>query len=525
MIHSEFYSEIQQQILKTGLVVLSLMVVSVSAQNQSKIFETYKKDSSTLPDFSYVGYHHGEKDIPKITNYKIYDVTAYGAIPNDDISDKVAIQKTIDAANKNGSGIVFFPKGRFLINEDTDAATSIISKSSKIIFRGSGSTQGGTELFMKNTLPPADPAKMWTVPPIIILSSSGSDKLLSQVANSAAVGSHSITLTTTEGLKEGDWIVLNLLDNSKELIEAELKQYKVEPTWTYLVNKGIDVKVYHQIKEINSKMVTLTAPITYTIDAKYKWDVIKFANSEEVGIEDIAFVGNWKDNFVHHRSWKDDSGFTMLRISRTTNSWMKNCRFTDCSVAAIVAQSANISVLNCVIDGNAGHEAICSNGSTNVLIAKCTDLASQWHSFGSSHGAMNTVIWKSTYPATTCFEAHASQPRNTLLDNVEGGLLNGRAGGALQNMPNHMQGLVMWNYKQTNTAEKDFEFWPDSKKNKWWKIPNPVIVGYTSEGTTFKDENLTQVESLDKAVEPASLYEAQLKLRLKKLPNWFLEIK
>ena len=88
-----------------------------------------------------------------------------------------------------------------------------------------------------------------------------------------------------------------------------------------------------------------------------------------------------------------------------------------------------------------------------------------------------------------------------------------------------MQGLVMWNYKQTNAAEKDFEFWPDSRKNKWWKIPNPVVVGYSSSGTTFKEDNLGQAESLDKAVEPASLYEAQLKLRLKKLPTWFLELK
>lgn len=524
MKNSKSFSILKRSFFKLKPLVLLMIVSAVSAQNQSKIFENYKKDSTTLPDFSYAGYHHGEKDLPKITDYKVFDVTTYGAKPNDDLSDKVAIQKTIDAANKNGSGIVFFPKGRFLINEDKDATNSIISKSSKIIFRGSGSGQGGTELFMKNALPPTDPAKMWTVPPIFILSSSGSDKAIGQVANSATVGSQSIQLTSAEGLKEGDWIILKLLDNSKELIESELKQYKAEPTWTYLVNKGIDVKVYHQIKKIENNKVTLTSPITYNIDTKYKWDVLKFANSEEVGIEDIAFVGNWKDAFVHHRSWMDDSGYTMLRISRTTNSWLKNCRFTDCSVATIVTQSANITVVNCVVDGNAGHEAICSNGSTNVLIAKCTDLASQWHSFGSSHGAMNTVIWKSTYPATTCFESHASQPRNTLLDNVEGGLLNGRGGGALENMPNHMQGLVMWNYKQTNAAEKDFEFWPDSQKNKWWKVLNPVVVGYTSSGTTFKTENLGQSESLDKAVEPASLYEAQLKLRLKKLPNWLLEI-
>ncbi|APA00795.1 hypothetical protein BIW12_15930 [Flavobacterium commune] len=137
---------------------------------------------------------------------------------------------------------------------------------------------------------------------------------------------------------------------------------------------------------------------------------------------------------------------------------------------------------------------------------------------------MNTVILNCTYPSTTCFESHASQPRNTLLDGVEGGLMKNRGGGALENMPNHMQGLVLWNYKQTNEPVKDFEFWPSSKVYEYWKIPKPVIVGFTSKGTTFRMDQLGQSESIGKAVEPASLYLAQLKLRLDKLPKWIKEL-
>lgn len=519
------YNYHKRQVQKRFIIVLNLFAITfVSAQQESKIFENYKKDHSVLPDFSYVGYHNGEKGIPDITDYKIFDVTSFGAKPDDNISDKLAIQNAIDAANKNGSGIVFFPKGRFLVNEDGDPANSIISKKGNIIFRGSGSGAGGTELYMKNALPPAAPAKMWTVPPLFIFTNSGSDKKIGQITAPAAVGEFTIKVNTTQGLAEGDWIILKLLDNSKELIASELKNNKVEPAWTYLVEKGIDIKVFYQIKKISRETLTLFTPVSYKIDPKYKWEVYKFANSEEVGIENIAFVGNWTEKFVHHRSWKDDSGFTMLNIRKSTNSWLKNCRFTDCSVAATIAQSANISALNCKIDGNAGHQAINSNGSTNVLIANCVDEASQWHSFGSSHGSMNTVIRKCTYPATTCFESHSSQPRNTLLDNVEGGLMNGRAGGAMENMPNHMQGLVLWNYKQTNEPVKDFEFWPSSAVFEWWKILNPIVVGFTSNGTTFKMEQLGQSESIGKAVEPASLYLAQLKLRLKELPNWIKEI-
>lgn len=493
------------------------------AQKEATIFTNFKKDRSVLPEFSYAGYHHGEIATPNINNYKVFDVTTFGAIPDDTISDKKAIQKAITAANKNGSGIVFFPKGRFLVNENKDEPNKITSKGSKIIFRGSGSEQGGTELYMKNTLPPADPSKMWTVPPLFLFTSGGADQKIGTVTTSQKIGSLDLKVSTTEGLQHGDWIILKLLDNNPELIKKELGENEVSSEWTYLINKGIDVKVFYQIKSISSNTITLTAPISYDIDSKYNWEVYKFANSEEVGIENIAFVGNWKEKFVHHRSWQDDSGYTMLNFSRITNSWIKKCRFTDCSVAAIVAQSANVSVLNCKITGNGGHEAITSNGSTNVLIAKCIDEASQWHSFGSSHGSMNTVIWKCTYPATTCFESHASQPRNTLLDNVAGGLMRSRAGGAMQNMPNHMQGLVMWNYRQTNEKSDNFEFWP--KTEKYWKIPSPIIVGYKSSGTTFNLNQLSYSESLDKEVVPASLYEAQLELRLKKTPEWLSILK
>jgi hypothetical protein len=174
--------------------------------------------------------------------------------------------------------------------------------------------------------------------------------------------------------------------------------------------------------------------------------------------------------------------------------------------------------MNCTITGNAGHEAITSNHSTNVLLANLRDEASQWHSFGTSHGAVNTVLWYCTYPSTTCFESHASQPRNTLLDNVTGGFMSGRQGGAVVNLPNHLGGLVLWNYTQTNAAIKNYDFWPE--KDVWIKLLPPVIAGFKGNGTTFRKDNLKYLEGLDQFVSPQSLYEAQLELRLKKTPEW-----
>lgn len=516
------------KIIKINLCFLLMGTIALQSCAQTKpsvLFEAYKQDKqkSILPDFSYAGYHCGEDSIPDITDYKVFNVVDFGAKPDDNISDRNAIQAAIAAANKNGSGIVFFPKGKFLVNEDGDIVKPIISKGSKIIFRGSGSGAGGTELFMKNPLQPANPQQMWTTPPMFIFTAKGADVKIGEVTKDAKRGSFDLKLNTTGNLTVGDWVALKLLDNSTKLIDEELAPHHAAPKWTYLFKKGIDVCMYYQVKKIsNTGFITLHAPLAYDIDTKYKWEVYKFAHSEEVGIEDITFSGNWKEKFVHHRSWMDDSGFSLFNFSRCTNSWMKNCRFTDCNVAAIVAQSANVTVMNCIVTGNGGHEAITSNHSTNVLLADLTDEASQWHSFGVSHGAVNTVLWHCTYPATTCFESHASQPRNTLLDDVTGGLMSNRGGGALKNMPNHMDGLVFWNYTQTNEAKKDFQFWPDD--DIWWKIPNPVIVGYRSKGTTFRKEQLGYQEGLNERVTPVSLYETQLQLRLKKIPDWLIRL-
>ncbi len=307
-----------------------------------------------------------------------------------------------------------------------------------------------------------------------------------------------------------------------DLIKGELGRHDPDPGWTDLVKKGVYVKVYHQIKSIKNNTLVLEQPLTFDIEEQYEWKVSRLLCIEETGVEDIAFKGNWKDKFVHHRSWIDDSGWTILNFRRAVNSWLRNCSFTDVSVAATVSSGANISVYNCEIEGNGGHEAISNAGGTNIFLGKIVDHASMWHSVGTSKTSMNTVIWRVQYPSTTSFESHASQPLNTLLDKVEGGLMTNRGGGAFENMPNHLKNLVFWNYRQTNEAYTDFEFWPASK---WWKIPDPIIVGFHGAATTFKAGQVKYLESLGREVFPESLYEAQLKLRLGKLPVWIEKLK
>ncbi|MCU0338091.1 MAG: hypothetical protein MUF12_09585, partial [Sediminibacterium sp.] len=231
-----------------GMIQL-LFISSISAQKKAEILDEYVKNpsSSILPNFSYVGYHHGEKAIPDV-NAKVFDITKFGAIPNDEISDKKAIEKTIAEATKNGGGIVYFPRGRFLINEDEDDHKPIKINCSNIVFRGSGAGKDGTELFMKNKLDPADPTKMWTTPSMIQFNTPVKNTLIGQAVSSADKGSFNITVNNASALKPGDWILLEMKNTDPNLLKYEIGDLKADDSWTYILKEGVHVKVIHQVK-------------------------------------------------------------------------------------------------------------------------------------------------------------------------------------------------------------------------------------------------------------------------------------
>ena len=503
---------------------LSLLTAFASTP-QSKLFEEYKNQikankPNTLPNFSYAGYEFGEKAIPN-PQYQVFNVKDFGAIADDNKSDKIAIQTTIEAAEKNGSGIVYFPKGTYLINEKDDKAVSIKIKGNNIILRG----ETGAVLFMQEAKDPTDPAKMWTTPHMFDISSDAHEGEKLEIAKDANVGSFTIeTKNDITNIKGGDWVSIGMVNNNHERITAEMMPYEVEKPWTSIQQKGVVVKSMHLVKSVTGNKITLYNPVIYPVVANDKWTVAVWSKKPQtgVGIENLLFKGNFLEHFVHHRSSIDDSGWSILKISKNVNSWIKDCIFENVSAAVNISGSANVSVIGCKIIGNGGHTAIDAGFSTNVLIAKCIDTASQWHTFGVIAQAMNTVVWRCVSVPTTCFESHASQPRNTLLDCVSMGLMSGRGGGALQNMPNHMQGLILWNYNQTNAAVKDFDFWPNN--TPFWRCLDVTIAGGFTSGTTFKARNI-KTESIGVSVLPESLYEAQLELRMGKLPDWMIDLK
>lgn len=496
-----------------------------------KEFLAYRQEGSEsrLADFSYAGYRFGEKNIPEV-NYPVFDVTTYGAIPNDGLSDRAALEAAITAARQNGKGIIYFPAGRFDLRPEDAPNKSINISGNNIVLRGAGSGEGGTELFMEYPNEPETEDELWSCPPLINIrytfdddqkySTDGifSDRKLADITADAARGTHTIEVNSTSGLYIGKRVFLNLKNNDPSLIASELAPYEVQSDWTDLLSNGIQVTEYHEITKIQGNRVTFKAPLLHKVEARWGWTLHEHNCHIGIGVEDIAFVGNFKERFEHHKDATHDSGYKMLGLLRQVNGWVRRCRFTDVSEAISIQKSANISVFSCQITGHQGHSAIRSEASTRVFIGAIEDKPAQFHSTGVSKTAIGTVLWRNKTSSNSCFESHSYQPRVTLLDACQGAFIPNHAGGDQASAPNHLQELVLWNYNCTNGAGS-FDLW--SRNNRFLM---PIIAGFKGR-VNFDSNQVTINERQGSAVYPESLYEAQLMERLGYLPEWLQELK
>lgn len=462
-----------------------------------------------LPDFSFVGYDHGDSSIPDV-DYPVFNVSDYGAVANDTLSDRFALEATIAAAEANGSGVIFFPPGRFLVNEDSGSVAQIRISKGNIVLRGSGSGENGTELFMKYHLEATDPNKLWSTPYLFLLKSeSTSDPTISEITHDARRETFKLIVASSAGLKVGDRIIL--FSDDKNASADFIAPYSSESGWTKF-DSGVEIKEYHQIKEIQGNTLILHEPIHVNVKSQYQWKVKKFGHIENVGVEDIAFIGNWHEDFEHHKNAIHDGGWSALQIGRSANSWVRRCRFANWNNSIKFSQSTTSTITNVTLEGKMGHGAIGLPGCSHVIVKDIDDKAGHWHGPGVSSSSSGNVFLRVKSQAQSSPESHASFPHTTLFDNFESGFLYGRFGGSISSLPNHLDNLILWNYNNIGESITDYKFWRKGD-SKYGRIVMPIIVGFHGNPFSFANDQLKYNESFGTAVNPVSLYEEQYKLR------------
>lgn len=538
----------------TYFILTIVFLQTTFSQNSSALYQDWldsqtSTSTSILPTFSYAGYKHGEQGVPFSFSQQVYDVTQspYNAIPNDEVSDKQAIMAAIAAAESNpNGGIVFFPPGRFDINDATvDDTTEIIKiTKSNIILKGSGSGAGGTELYQKDYTDHPDKAtKSWACPYLIQFTNNedSQNTFATDVIADAARETYKVQVASTSNITVGQWIELYVKNKDANLLAEELAPFTssdlYQPSSLKIVNDGVMIREIHKVVSKTANSITFKEPIHRAIDASYNWKVNKFKALEAVGVQDLKYVGGYTYNFLHHRApqelypgepeagphaYLSDSGWSGIKFNHVANGWIKNVTFSAVSQGAIFQFSGYCSAVDNHYVGNPGHNFITSQNSTGCLIGRNHDDSSGiWHGCGVSGTSIANVLWRNIHPANgnSGMEVHASQPRSTLFDACKGGFFT-KFGGATSSLPNHLKHLVLWNFEGVSYKSSNVKSWRSNSDNRFQKFITPIVSGL--KGFTLSSAaNQFQVnESEGEHVDETSLYESQLEYRLGSLPPW-----
>lgn len=544
---------------------------------------------NVLLDFSYAGYNHGETAPPEVTvsnssgtytasnGYTVYNIADYdGADGTDTESDRDAFLAlltdlfgSVATAPKNqnvlqttakasANAIIYFPEGNWILHSTDDNITidgkeqsqSIVLLGGNYIIKGAGRDK--TRIIMADPNQPTDPEQKYSSPDLLQLKNNAGiqyTNTLAEVTGDSPKGSFSVEVGGTGNIKAGDWVCLYMQNADPDVVAKELYPYEAGvaqdgKSWT-ITTDGVTVKDLHQVKSASGNTVTFYEPIMHEVKADHEWRIVSYSHYENVGVEDITFVGYAKEDFDHHLSWEDDGAYKPISMNRMVNSWMRRVDFESVSEACSVIESANVSVYDCVISGNRGHAAIRSQASSRVFIGAVQDrsqgksmdnlghevtgsdpeeVTGQYHAVGVSKESMGAVLWRNTWGTDGCFEAHATQPRATLIDCSTGSFRQWRQGGDAVQMPNHLADLTIWNFKNTTSFTGGTWIWWN-ENDYWWKFLPPIVVGFHGNSIEFDEKQTLRIESNGTPVTPESLYEAQLERRLGYVPAWLMALK
>jgi hypothetical protein len=330
-------------------------------------------------------------------------------------------------------------------------------------------------------------------------------------------GSFAVPVKSTEAFKAGDWVVLKA---GTPKLDAELMcGLQPDPTWTRIIKDGASISELHQVKELQGGSLILKEPVLVNLGADFEAKVSPVTLIEQVGVEDMALQGGWRGAFVHHRSALDDEGWDGIQFKGVANGWVRRCSFLNVNTGVYLRDSVVCSILNNRFAGNKGHYdvAIRSNCTFN-LTGLTEETTAPQHGASTGNRSAGTVVWRWLMSKASTVDSHGNGPYATLIDRVDGGTMT-RSGGPAPSFPNHLRWMVFWNFFYDSDDEQPINFW-NYVKGKEAKFVKPLFVGLHGKPVKLKEDSVEANECPGSPVAPESLYEAQLALRLGKLPDW-----
>ncbi len=236
-----------------------------------------------LHDFSYAGYHSGNKPVPHITE-NIVDVTQapYHA-DHTGVADVTGIlQKALDDVGASGGGVVFLPSGTYRIKIPVSEDHGLVISHDNTVLRGAG--PDSTFLFhdesymrFKELIYVSGGYSSWFSP----------QGTTSQIRVNLNLPTRVIPVKSVAGFQAGDQVIINSIPT-----DGFIEEHGMAGIWTMSAIKGVAFK--RRIDSIDAirNLLILDTPTRYSLKTR---DVARVYHAKdhlvECGIESLS-IGN-----------------------------------------------------------------------------------------------------------------------------------------------------------------------------------------------------------------------------------------
>jgi hypothetical protein len=463
---------------------------------------------SRLPDFSFAGYHTGDKALPTVP--VIANVKDFGARGDGATDDTRAFKRAIAATN---NGALVIPAGRYKITDVLE-----ITKPN-LVLRGAG--EGQTTLFMARSLAEIQGATSLGQIPygggLLTVRGRLQGQQLAAVVTPANRGERRLVLSSTAGITAGQMIRLqmkNPTDNSlgcylyanQGCLNAERQAWW--DTW-------VDWMV--QVQEVRGNTVTLVRPLRWDVRLEWAPSIWQFLPTvQEVGIEQLT-IEFPNVQYGGHDHW---AGYYAIYFEGVVHSWVRQVTIVDadrgievcCSHHNTITQATlttkwRTQLPNPIGDPTTGHYGFAIGSLAQDNLVTESKIRTRFDHNMSVGGAANGNVFSSIFSASGRFDHHGAAPYENLyteivLTETASDLLT--SGGFREDEPLSGARTTLWNVvsRGGNFPESDVS-----------KFPLINVIGI-DQWATQKTTGQAWFERWSGGLtSPPNLYEAQLQHR------------
>jgi hypothetical protein len=430
----------------------------VSEEWTPAILHSTNESNVWLPDYSYAGYHFGEKEIPNADQGTIFNVTDFGAVPGDNLDDSEAIMAALKASSEiQEHARITFPAGRFIIKKP------VYIERNNVVLSGAGSGENGTVLYfpipMKDLPVPEalyelkkylvdynktqktndlgekiDPLPfslyswsggfLWFRVPGVRVKRYLSDFDVPQEVLAKLVsgkrGEHELEAALPLTVSEGEIVEIQWYNTEGEH-SSLLKHIYLD---TGAVNIGSNhwnnpesplVTQQVQIVEIKGNKIKIKTPLMLDIRPEWKTAMVAWEHLEEVGIEGFRMEFPLTPGKPHHV----EDGYNAIYFTRIFNGWAKDIVFHNADNGILTEEACNMTIQDITTQGERlAHYSVVVSGSHNILVKDLKVYNPVRHALSFNTLATRSVYLDCSIYTQPMLDQHSGLNHQNLFDHI-----------------------------------------------------------------------------------------------------------